>query len=187
MKKTRAATLFLSEKLREPINTDNSNTVTRLDRGMSLVEVMLAVIIFVLGFIPLMRLFSETGLSQQRMARDFPVTLSIAERILMTIENEIEEGRFDTAMFNSGGDDGVDITESVIENREVSMALENFYGTDNQSATKFITKCRVLLSSKPGPDPNLVVVTIRFLWNDRNYDSNNFTHNITLHLLKNKD
>ena len=179
--------MFLSEKLREPINTGESYTVTRLDQGMSLVEIMLAVIIFVMGFIPLMRLFSETGLSQQKMARDFPVTLSIAERILMTIENEIEEGRFDAAMFDSGGADGVDITESVVENREVSMALENFYGTDNQSATKFIAKCRVLLSSKPGPDPSMVAITVRFLWNDRNYDSNNFAHNITLHLLKNKD
>lgn len=167
----------------------SKNCLSRAEnhKGMSLVEVLVGIVIFVLGFIPLMRLFSESGLSQQRIVRDFPVTLSIAERILMTIENEIEEGRFATAMFDSGGADGVDITETVIENREVSMALENFYGTDNQSATKFITKCKVLLSTKPGPDPNLVSITVKFLWNDRHTDSGKFAHSVSLYLLKKKN
>lgn len=155
-------------------------------QGMSLVEVMLAVIIFVLGLIPLLRLFSEGGLSQQKIIRDFPVTLSIAERILMTIENEIDEGRFDPAMFSGTGSEGVDITESVVENSEVSMALEHFYGKDNQSATKFISKCRVLLSTKPSPEPNLIEIVVRFLWNDRNTKRENFTHSIELYLLKKK-
>jgi len=154
---------------------------------MSLVEVMIGIVIFVMGFIPLMRLFSESGLSQQRIVRDFPVTLSIAERILTTIENEVEEGRFDIAMFDSGGADGIDITETVIENREVSIALENFYGTDNQSATKFLSKCKVLLSTKAGPDPNLVDITVRFLWNDRYTESNKFAHSVSLYLLKKKN
>lgn len=147
---------------------------------------MLAVVIFILGIIPLLRLFSEGGLAQQKVIRDFPVTLSIAERILMTIENEIDEGRFDTAMFTGTDGNGVDITESVIENQEVSMALEKFYGTDNQSATRFLTQCRVLLSTKPSSDPNLIEITIRFLWNDRDTNSKDFKHGIELHLLKGK-
>ncbi len=163
------------------------NTRIRKRRqAVSLIEVMMAVVIFVLGFIPLMRLFSESGLSQQRMLRDFPVTLSIAERVLMTIENEIEEGRFDIAMFDSGDANGVDITGTVLENREVSAALENFYGADNQSATQFIAHCRVLLSSRKTSDPNLIEITVRFLWNDRNYKTDKFTHQVVLHLLKNK-
>lgn len=159
----------------------------RPQHGMSLLEALLGIIIFVLAFIPLMRLFSETGLSQQRMLRDFPVTISIAERVMMTIENEIDEGRFDVAMFSGGSADGVDITESVIENNEVSLALEKFYGKDNQDATQYLARCKVLLSSKPTSDPKLIQLTINFYWNDRNYDQNKFSHKVTLHLLKRKE
>lgn len=150
--------------------------------GVSLIEVLLAVVIFVLAFIPLLRLFSETGLSQQRIVRDFPVAISIAERILTTIENEIAEGAFDASTFTSG----VDITASVIENQEVSMALENFYGEDNQSATKFINKCRVMLQTIPGSNPNLIEIKVKFLWNEKNTQSREFKHSIELCLLKNK-
>lgn len=159
----------------------------KAEQGMSLVEVMIGVTIFVMGFLPLLKLFSEGGLSQQKIIRDFPVTMSIAERVLMTIENEIDAGRFDVAMFNGGGDEGVDITESVTENREVSMALNNFYGNDNQSAAKYLNKCRVLLSTMPGPEPDLIRICVRFLWNDRQSTSQKFAHNISLFLLKRKE
>ncbi len=168
------------------MNTSKQFCNKQPGRGVSLVEVMLGIIIFVLGFIPLMRIFSEGGLSQQKIIRDFPVTVSIAERLLMTIENEIEEGRFDPAMFAGTDGNGVDITETVIENQEVSMALEKFYGTDNQSATKFLRQCRVLLSTKPASDPNLIEITVHFLWNDRGGDNKNFKHSIELYLLKGK-
>ncbi|MEW6709788.1 MAG: hypothetical protein AB1403_08215 [Candidatus Riflebacteria bacterium] len=154
--------------------------------GISLLEVLLGVVIFVLGFVPLLRLFSESGLSQQKIVRDFPVTVSIAERILTTIENEIEEGRFDPAMFSSSDGEGIDITESVVENREVSLALEKFYGTDNQDATQFLSKCRVFLHTEPYSDPNLVVIRVKFMWNDRNSTSGKFKHKIELCCLKNK-
>lgn len=156
----------------------------KLEQGVSLLEVLMGTVIFILAFIPLMRLFSETGLSQQRMLRDFPVTLSIAERVLMTIENEIDEGRFDVSMFSGGGAKGVDITESVLENNEVSKALEKFYGQDNMNATQYLARCKVLLSSKPTADPNLVQLTLNFYWNDRNYEENKFSHNVELQLLK---
>ncbi|MGM0597486.1 MAG: type IV pilus modification PilV family protein [Myxococcota bacterium] len=156
-------------------------------QGMSLIEVMLAVIIFAMGFLPLMKMFSEGGISQQKIVRDFPVTLSIAERILMTIENEIEEGRFDPAMFNSGGPDGVDITEAVVENQDINRALENFYGSDNQSATRFLQKCRVMLATLPDSDPRLIKIMVRFLWNDRVTDSQSFSHSISLYLLKRRE
>lgn len=155
--------------------------------GLSLIEVLIGVVVFVLAFIPLMRLFSETGLAQQRMLRDFPVTLSIAERVLMTIENEIEEGRFDAAMFDNGNPNGVDITEAVVENAEVSLALEKFYGKDNQDATKYISQCRVFLLSRPTADPNLIQLTINFFWSDRRYGDQKFPHQVTLHLLKRKE
>lgn len=156
------------------------------DSGVSLLEVLLAVVIFVLAFIPLLRLFSETGLSQQRIVRDFPVAISIAERILTTIENEIVEGTFDAENFRGDGISGVDITSSITENQEVSMALENFYGKDNQSATKFINKCRVTLQTLPNSNPNLIEVKVKFLWNDQNSANKEFKHSIELCLLKNK-
>jgi len=167
---------FLTEKKRS----------ISLCRGVSLVEVMLGVIIFVIGFIPLLRLFSESGLSQQRMLRDFPVTLSISERVLMTIENEIEEGRFDAALFGGGSADGLDITETVLENREVCKAMENFYGEDSKNATRLFSHCRVLLSTKPSPDPDLIEITVKFFWNDRKTAGDKFAHNVVLHLLKKK-
>jgi hypothetical protein len=105
----------------------------------------------------------------------------------MTIENEIDEGRFDVAMFAGGGDKGVDITEAVLENNEVSMALDKFYGQDNMDATQYLARCKVLLSSKPTADPNLIELKLNFYWNDRNYEKNKFTHNVELQLLKRKE
>lgn len=154
--------------------------------GISLLEVLLAVVIFVIGFVPLLRLFSESGLSQQKIVRDFPVTVSIAERMMITIENELQEGRLDPEMFNSNEDAGVDVTESVVENREVSLALEKFYGIENKDATQFLRKCRVYLKTEPFSDPNLVKVKVSFFWNDRASTNSKFKHKIELFRLISK-
>lgn len=154
--------------------------------GVSLLEVLLAVVIFVIGFVPLLRLFSESGLSQQRILRDFPVTISIAERLLVTIENEIREEKLNPEMFNSKEETGVDITESVVENQQVSLALENFYGAENKDATQFLNKCRVYLKTEPLSDPNLIKIKVSFLWNDRPAASSGYKHKIELFRLISK-
>lgn len=165
---------------------DRKKIIFNRSRGLSLLEVLLAVVIFVIGFVPLLRLFSESGLSQQKIVRDFPVTVSIAERVLTTIENEIEEGRFDAAMFSSPNPEGIDITQSIIDNQEVSMALEKFYGSDNRDATKFVNMCRVMLKTEPFSDPNLIIIRVKFYWNDRQAVGEKFKHHIELCRLKNK-
>ncbi|MGM0599268.1 MAG: type IV pilus modification PilV family protein [Candidatus Rifleibacteriota bacterium] len=148
--------------------------------GVSLLEVLLAVVIFVMGFVPLLRLFSESGLSQQRMVRDFPVTVSIIERLMITIENEIQEGRFDPAAFAVADPDGVDVTESVLESRAVNSALEKFYGEDSKKAARFVNKCRIFLKTEPYSEPGLIAVKVMFLWKDSPSSDKDYKHKVEL-------
>lgn len=154
--------------------------------GISLVEVILAIALFVLAFVPVLRMFSEGGLSQQKMIRDFPVAMNLAERIVNGIENEIEEGRFNAATFQSPDPEGVDVTEMVLGNQAVQQAIANITGQDPKSAAKFMQTVQVKLSTKPWSDPNLIEIRLIVRWSEKKEASaKGFRHEIELALLKN--
>ncbi len=139
-----------------------------------------------------MRLFSEGGISQQKMVRDFPVALNIAERVVNTIENEIEEGRLNMSAFATSDPDGVDITQMVLENQAVLEALKNFSGQEMGKSTKFIPnfKAKLLVrnwkDSSGSENPDVADIRLNFFWVDRNSGGNTPKHKIILCLLKNK-
>ncbi len=155
--------------------------------GISLVEIILAISLFVLAFVPVLRLLTESGMSQQRMIRDYPVAMNVAERVVNGIENEIEAGRFDPAVFQSPDPEGVDVTEMVLANRNVCDAVKNITGADPQASAKFMPAFQVKLSTRPWPDPNLIEIRLTFRWSDRKEaQPGKFRHVLELGLLKNK-
>lgn len=154
-------------------------------RGVSLVEVLLAVVLFAMAFLPIMRLFSGTGLSQQRMIRDYPIALNIAERVLNTIENEIKVGRFDISEFESSDLEGVDITSIIEPNASVAAALERFVGQDPSSSTQLIRSYQIFLRAANTDFAHLYEITVRFRWTDLISDES-FRHEIVLSTFMNR-
>ena len=156
-------------------------------RAISIVEVLLACILFVLVFLPIMRVFSETGMSQQKMIRDFPVAFNIAERIMNTVENEIAEGRFQESVYVTADPEGIDVTNMILENASILEALKLFLGTETEASTKFIGACQVKLLVKPTSDPDIIEMRLKFRWADRvETGQTGFRHCIELNMLKNR-
>lgn len=155
--------------------------------GISIVEVVLAIALFVGCFVPILKLFAEGGLSQQRMIRDYPVALNLAERIVNGIENEIEEGRFDPAVFQSPDPEGVDVTEMVLGSQVVQQAIVNITGQDPKAAARFMPTFQVKLSTRPWTvDTNLIEIRLLFRWSDKQETrTSGLRHEIELSLLKN--
>ena len=155
--------------------------------GMSVLEVLFACVIFVLAFVPMLRMFTGSGLSQQRMIRDFPVAYNIVERIMNTVENDIAEGRYDQANYTSSDPEGLDVTAMVLENSAVFEALKKFLGNETGKSTKFILRCEVKMLVKPTSDANIIEIRLKFRWADRkNTQKKGFRHCIELNMLKNK-
>lgn len=61
----------------------------RLRAGVSLIEAMLAILIFSIICIPLFRLYFKEGLGQQQMIRDFLSVSNITEKILNRVDHQL--------------------------------------------------------------------------------------------------
>jgi len=127
--------------------------------GFSLLEGLLAVVLFVVVMLPLFRLYSETGISQQKMIRDYAVAINIAENALNLIENEIDRGTITPAF------DQQDVTDIVLGNASAQAAISQFLGEGSSGSTKYMPRFRLFLTAKPAAGiPQLIEITLRFAW-----------------------
>ncbi len=117
---------------------------------------LIACLVFVIIFVPIFRLYSEQGLAQQKLIRDYGVAINIAENALNLIENEIEAGRFNANITDE------DVTSVVLGNQAAQDAIKNFLG-DADPSTKYIPRFQILLTARP-QTADLVELRLKFLW-----------------------
>ncbi len=60
-------------------------------RAFSLIEVLMAIMVFSIACLPLYQLYFKTGISQQRMIRDFICVTNVAEKIVNRIDHQLEK------------------------------------------------------------------------------------------------
>lgn len=59
-------------------------------RGVGLIELLVAIMLFTFICFPLFRLYFQTGLGQQRMIRDFLAVTNVSEKVLNRIDHHLE-------------------------------------------------------------------------------------------------
>ncbi|HNV71796.1 MAG TPA: prepilin-type N-terminal cleavage/methylation domain-containing protein, partial [Candidatus Ozemobacteraceae bacterium] len=59
--------------------------------AFSLIEVLMAIMVFSIACLPLYQLYFKTGISQQRMIRDFIAVTNVAEKIVNRIDHQLEK------------------------------------------------------------------------------------------------
>lgn len=116
----------------------------------------MACVLFAIAVIPIFRLYSEQGLGQQKMIRDYAVALNIVENALNLIENEVERGGF-VASFTDQ-----DVTAVVLGTQAAKDAVRNFVG-ESGASTQYMPSFKILLTARPYA-PELVELRLKFLW-----------------------
>lgn len=118
--------------------------------------------VFTFSFIPLYRLFSETGISQQKMIRDYAVAINIAENAMNLIESEIDLGNIPIAVSDQ------DISELIFGNVAVQSAIQKMLGYGADSATKYMPVFRLFLTARPFQgNADLMEIRLKFVWGNK--------------------
>jgi len=133
----------------------------RKKRGFSFVEVILGIAILAVVGGGALKVFSETGLPQQAMIRDYAVAMNICERFLNSLHNDLTDGMVIENMVDK------DVTDSILENPSVQDYLKIFAGGVGKSTTSLTSNFKALLTIRPGPGPQSGVVKnikLKFDW-----------------------
>ncbi len=59
-------------------------------KGFSLIEALVAVLLFSVLSLPLYRLYFQTGIGQQRMIRDFLAVSNVSEKVLNRVDHQLD-------------------------------------------------------------------------------------------------
>lgn len=119
-------------------------------------------VIFVMVFVPLYRLYTEIGIGQQKMIRDYAVAINIAENAVNLIESEIDAGRLPNAMTDE------DVTDLILGDAGSQQAVQNMLGYGVESSVKYMPAFRLFLTARPfGGNPNMFEIRLRFVWGNK--------------------
>jgi hypothetical protein len=108
-----------------------------------------------------LKVFSETGLPQQAMIRDYTVAMNICERFLSSLHNDLADGMAIENMVDK------DVTDSILENPNIQDYLKIFAGGVGKDTTSLTSNFKALLTVRPGPGPQSGVVKnikLEFKW-----------------------
>ncbi|HNV71111.1 MAG TPA: hypothetical protein PKO06_15520 [Candidatus Ozemobacteraceae bacterium] len=134
-------------------------TESRRRKGISVLESIIAVLVFAIVFIPLYRLYTETGVEQQKMVRDFAVAINIAENALSLIESEIDKGSLPNPVTEQ------DVSSLFLGNPNTQKAIQGMLGYGAAESVKYIPAFRLFLTTRPYKgNANLYEIRLRFVW-----------------------
>ena len=134
-------------------------------RGFSLIEVILGIAILAVVGGGALKAFSETGLPQQAMIRDYAVAMNICERFLNSLHNDLSDGIVIENMVDK------DVTDSILENPSIQDYLKIFAGGVGKETTSLTSQFKALLTVRPGPGPQSGVIKnirLKFMWGSGN-------------------
>ena len=134
---------------------------TRHNRGFSFVEVILGIAILAVVGGGALKVFSETGLPQQAMIRDYTVAMNICERFLNSLHNDLASGMVIENMVDK------DVTDAILDNPNIQDYLNIFAGGVGKDTTSLTSNFKALLTIKPGPGPQSGVIKnikLEFKW-----------------------
>lgn len=130
-------------------------------RGASVVEVLLAIVMFMTLFLGALRLYTESNLPQQAMIRDFAIAMNICERFINSLQNDFMEGDPPPV-----SDTERDVTEAVLDNPAVQDYLKIFAGGVGKETTELVANFKTFLTVKE-EEPDLYRLIVRFQWGSR--------------------
>jgi len=131
--------------------------VIYFNKGLSLVELLVAFVVFVLLFVSAIRNYTESNLPMQSMIRDYAIAMNLGGKLLCQAEDYIKNGE-ETSLIGSDKD----ITLDLLNNFEFQNYLERFAGgikdTVNFQVTRSIIK---------EPESDIFHVSFNFVWKDK--------------------
>lgn len=133
----------------------------RRPAGVSVVEVLLAIVLFMVLFLGALRLYTEANLPQQGMIRDFAIAMNICERFINSLKNDFLEGDPPPV---TGTEQ--DVTEAVLDNPAVQDYLAIFAGGVGKQSTELVSNFKTFLTIRE-EEPNLFRIKVRFHWGSR--------------------
>lgn len=145
--------------------------------GMGVLEVLLAVVLFVIIFMPLFHLYTVEGLGQQKLIRDYAVAINIAENALNLIENSIERGDINRDFVDE------DITPLIFNNPTAQAAIKKMLGDGSQQSTKYMPGFLITLTAKK-MEATLYYLELKFSWGREQGGQLKKEHTFTLSTLK---
>jgi len=135
--------------------------LNKKNRGFSFVEVILGIAILAVVGGGALKVFSETGLPQQAMIRDYTVAMNICERFLSSLHNDLADGMAIENMVDK------DVTDAILENPNIQDYLKIFAGGVGKDTTSLTSNFKALLTVRPGPGPQSGVIKnikLEFKW-----------------------
>ena len=130
--------------------------------GISVLEGLIAVLVFAVVFIPLYRLYTETGVGQQKMVRDYAVAINIAENAMNLIESEIDKGNLPQPVSDQ------DVSALFFGNPAAQKAIQGMLGYGAAESVKYIPAFRLFLTTRPFQgNANLYEIRLRFVWGNK--------------------
>lgn len=133
-------------------------------RGFSLLELLIAVLVFALVFTAALRQHAEGNLPMQRMIHDYGVALNLCERFLNSLINDIQAGRLPPV-----GPER-DVTEAVMERAGDPQLLRIFAGGTGQRTASLVFHLQVRLAIDETAK-GLYRLTLRCRWGPQNLQS----------------
>jgi len=113
-------------------------------------EALLAVVLFTMAFLPLMRLYSGQGLGQQRAVRDFMAVTNVAEKVLNRIDHQMEK-----KLYNPLVGPGRETLQDMIllkagsETSPLGFIAPSFHDESGKRALKYIPTYSCTVQFKP--------------------------------------
>ena|GEM_PF-1782023 len=138
----------------------NSNSIFKAS-GVSVVEILLAIVMFMTLFLGALRIYTESNLPQQAMIRDFAIAMNICERFINSLQNDFMEGDPPPV-----SDTEKDVTEAVLDNPAIQNYLKVFAGGVGKKETELVANFKTFLTVKK-EDTDLYRLIVRFQWGAR--------------------
>lgn len=112
-------------------------------QGMSVVEVLTAIVLFSIILAGLVKLHTEANLPRQGMIRDYTMAMNLCQRFLNSIAVDIANGEPPAL---PPGTTEQDVTEGVLEKAGSAGMLKTFAGGVGREASELTANFRVFLS-----------------------------------------
>lgn len=122
-----------------------------MKKAFSLVELLVAIVVFSIAGLPIFSLYFQTGIGQQKLIRDYISVTTVAEKIINRVNQEIDLQRFAIAKYNFEKD----ISNSIKLGASMDPSLEfldvSFKDKSGEAAFRYIPICTTELKSSPFP------------------------------------
>jgi prepilin-type N-terminal cleavage/methylation domain-containing protein len=118
-----------------------------MKRAFSLIELLVAIVVFSIAGLPIFSLYFRTGIGQQKMIRDFLSVTTVVEKVINRVNQEIDLQQFSIARF----DFDKDISNSILKGDSVERSLEfldmSFKDKSGEAAFRYIPESTTRLKS----------------------------------------